>query len=151
MTDTLYRMRGLDWVKMHGAWPAKSPIGCYFIWENQGVFHWQFAEGAEQLADSLPAAQSAAEAHYRARMAEGLVPVKVLGELPMTADGVVALAPATVYFGDSEFVITKHITTPLCPVVVVKDGVASVQQYQPVPIGECYSTRAAAEAAKKEP
>lgn len=151
MTDTLYRLRGLEWVKMHGVWMASTPIGRYFIWENHGVFRWQFSDEDERFEDSLSAAQSAAEAHYRERMAEGLVPVEALGTPELTVDGCLICSNTEelwlIHNGEVRRVDRTQDGSWMC----FTDG-DDEDPPCPWPLHErCYSTRAAAGAAKKEP
>jgi hypothetical protein len=109
----------------------------------------------ERLQDAITTALDAKDAAARPPAghimeSDGTVR-KVLGTLPVTADGAVAAAPARVYepYTCAELIINKHITTPGFPVIVVMDGVHRVQRYDPIPIGCCYSTREAAEAAQR--
>lgn len=154
MTDTLYRLRGLEWEKVcdneYGVqYRAETIVGAFDVWScgalwsashHKDLQEETVAEWFVEQLTSLSAAQSAAEAHYRARMAEGLVPVKVLGTLPMTADGcVIGTGADLFYWYESQFDAdaggwVNHAVT---------GGVVSAPHL-------CYSTRSAAEAAKKE-
>lgn len=87
---TLYRLRGLEWKKVYDGkygqqFEAETPVGKFTYWTNPEMRTWSASllAGSDEswLVEQLPsisAAQSAAEAHYRARMAEGLVEVKAM-------------------------------------------------------------------------
>lgn len=80
----LYRLRPLEWRpcdEHDGDFVADTPVGTYRVGRRHTVgFFWSFAINSDiayssGFCASLPAAQSAAEAHYHAWMAEGLIEV----------------------------------------------------------------------------
>lgn len=81
----LYRLRKLEWRpcdEHDGDFVADTPVGTYRVGRRHTVgFFWSFAINSDIAYSSgfyasLPAAQSAAYAHYCERMCEGLVPVE---------------------------------------------------------------------------